>query len=366
LAVQAENMDQTGNISKTIRGGKVPVRDLAFFCRQMALVLHSDITVLEGVQILIEQTEHKLLQDALRDIYKDMEKGIPFSDALNKHRGTIFPIYMANMVVIGGKSGTSDEVFAQLADYYEKDNKVRQKVKSAAMYPAVLTVLMVGIIILLFVKILPMFNDVLHSMGGNMPALTQSMMYLSVFASRNFILILAVLIIIIACVVFYSKSSVGSLLLDKIKITAPLMRGVFTRIVTARFARSLAILLKSGVSLLSALEMMENLIDNSFVEEKFKNTREGLSQGKGLVDSLAQTGVFPPLFLRLVSVGERTGFLDEMMLKSADVFDEEVDGALERLTAFIEPAIIIVLSIVVGVILLSVMLPVISIMNAIG
>ena len=352
-------------MAQSIRGN-VPIRDLAFFCRQMALVLHSDITVMEGVQILIDQTENALLKRALGDIYQDMENGTPFADAFDKHRGAVFPAYLANMVIIGGKSGTSDVVFAQMADYYEKDNKVRQKVKSAIMYPAILTILMIGIVILLIVKILPMFNEVLVSMGGTLPAVTQSMMNLSRFASGNFLLILIVIILIIIGLVFYFRTPGGTLFVDRMKITAPLVRGVFIRIVTARFARSLGILLKSGVSLLSSLEMMENLIDNSFVEEKFRKTREVLSEGSGLVSSLAQTEVFQPLFLRLVSVGERTGFLDDMMIKSADVFDEEVDGALERLTSFIEPLIIVVLSVIVGVILLSVMLPVISIMNAIG
>jgi type IV pilus assembly protein PilC len=278
----------------------------------------------------------------------------------------VFPEYLTNMVALGEASGTIDSVFSQMADYYDKDNAIRNKVRAAVTYPAILTVLMLGIIVLLVVKILPMFSDILNTMGGTMPALTQAMMDFSAWVGRNLLVLGLVVLAVILGMVFFSKTQGGRRFFDKLKLMLPFSKQIFIRIITARFARCLAILIKSGVNLLPALEMMQTLIGNIFVEERFQSAREEIGGGKDLVESLRETGIFPPLFLRLVTIGQNVGFLDEMLFKAADIFDEEVQNSLERMTTFIEPAMIIILSLIVGVILLSVMLPMINIMNTIG
>jgi type IV pilus assembly protein PilC len=352
--------------SKSRPQGNVPAKDLAIFCSQMAMVLRSDITIMEGVRILGEQTENRLLKDTLGEIYEGMEKGIPFSQSFERYKESVFPEYLTNMVTLGETSGTIDSVFSQMADYYNNDNAIRNKVRAAVTYPAILTVLMLGIIILLVVKILPMFSDILNTMGGTMPLLTQTMMDLSSFIGRNLIGLIVVAAVIIAAAVFYARTVPGRRFFDQLKLSLPFFSQIFTRIITARFARCLAILIKSGVNLLSALEMMQALIGNVYVEERFRKVREEIYAGKDLVEGLRETHIFPPLFLRLVIIGQNVGFLDEMLFKAADIFDEEVQNALERMTTFIEPVMIIILSLIVGVILLSVMLPMISIMNTIG
>jgi type IV pilus assembly protein PilC len=346
--------------------GNVPTKDLSIFCSQMAMVLHSDITIMEGVRILHEQTENRALKSALAEIHADMDKGIPFSQSFDRFKNTVFPEYLTNMVALGEVSGTIDTVFSQMSDYYNKDNAIRNKVKAAVTYPLILTVLMLGIIVLLVVRILPMFSDILTTMGGTMPVLTQVMMSFSAFLGHYLIPILVIIAAVVVFCVFYSKTGGGRMFFDHLKLTLPFSSQIFTRIITARFARCLAILIRSGVNLLSALEMMQTLIGNAYVEKRFQKTREEIYEGKDLVEGLTETGIFPPLFLRLVAIGQNAGFLDEMLFKASDIFDEEVQTSLERMTTFIEPVMIIILSIIVGIILLSVMLPMINIMNTIG
>jgi type IV pilus assembly protein PilC len=192
------------------------------------------------------------------------------------------------------------------------------------------------------------------------------MMDLSDFIGRNLIPLIVAVVVVVAFSAFYAKTAAGRRFFDKLKLSLPFSSQIFTRIITARFARCLAILIKSGVNLLSALEMMQSLIGNVYVEERFRKAREEIYEGKDLVEGLRETDIFPPLFLRLVAIGQNVGFLDEMLFRAANIFDEEVQNSLERMTTFIEPAMIIILSLIVGVILLSVMLPMISIMNTIG
>jgi type IV pilus assembly protein PilC len=320
---------------------------------------------MEGISILAEQSENRQLKTALEEIYGFMEKGFTLSESMGMYEH-VFSSYMLNMVVIGEKSGTLDVVFSRLSDYYEKEGKTRQKIRSAITYPAVLTGLMIAIVVLLIVKILPMFGDILESMGASVPALTAAILGSGNFLARFGLVILLVIAALVISVSAYFRSEKGRYTYDRIKFRIPAYRYITCRVITSRFAHSLAILFKSGVQLLNALEDVTVLMDNRYLEEKLRVAVEKAKNREEITESLKEVGVFPTLFLKMFNIGERTGNLDEMLEKSATVFDDEVDDAVEHFTQMLEPILIIVLSVVVGVILLSVVFPMITVMNAIG
>ena len=340
-------------------------KELSVFCRQMSVLFFSQITLMEGIVLLAEQTENKNLKTALTEVHALMEQGYTLAEALGMYPH-IFSAYLLNMVSIGEMSGTLDVVFADMADYFDKESKLRKKLASAITYPAILTVMMAAIVLLLILKILPMFGDILVGMGGEMPAITRAMVSFSYFMVQYLPWIGLALVAVAALLGVVTRTERGLAWRDKMKLTVPIWRYINTRVITARFAGSMAILLKSGVQLVNAMEETKALVDNMYLRSKCDGIIAQVKDGVGLDAALGEMGVFPPLFLKMVHIGQTTGHLDNMLEKSAVMFDEDVEEALERLTTMLEPILIIVLSVVVGIILISVMLPMISIMNAIG
>lgn len=340
-------------------------KELSIFCRQMSVLFFSNITLMEGVLLLSEQSENKELKISLKEIYNHMQNGLTFSEAISMY-DFVFHSYLINMITIGENSGTLDEVFSKMSEYYDKENKIRKKLKSALTYPLILTTMMAAIVWLLIIKILPMFNDILMSMGGEMPHITKVILSVSNFINKNG-LIFAICIVAIFLFVFaYIKTEKGRYWFDKTKVKSKVGKFVYGKVISSRFARSLSILLKSGVQIVNAMEQVNSMLENKYLEEKFKIAFERVKGGTDLADTLKDMGIFPPLFLKMVVIGQTTGHLDEMLSRSANIFDEEVEDALEKTTSMVEPLLIIVLSVIVGIILLSVMLPMISIMTNIS
>jgi len=352
---------------KTNPYASVSPKELSIFCKQMSVLFFSQITLMEGVLLLSEQTENTQLKLALQEIYEFMSKNnFTFAESMNMYEH-IFGSYLLNMITVGEKSGSLDRVFLRLSDYYDKEGRIRKKVKSAIAYPAILTVLMLAIVVFLIVRILPMFNDVLNNMGGGeLPGVTKALLSISSFLSNNFLIILLVIVVIAAAFKLYVRTDKGSVWYDNFRMKAPFVGYMNSRVITARFSRSMSILLKSGVQLLNAFQDALTLVDNKYLKEKFLKAAQKIKAGDDLKDTLSEIEIFPPLFLRMVSIGQKTGNLDEMLDKCANMFDDDVDDAAERLTLMLEPILIIILSIVVGIILISVMLPMIEIMNQIG
>jgi type IV pilus assembly protein PilC len=343
----------------------VSPKELSVLCKQMSVLFHSHITLMEGLAVLIEQNGNRQLVQTLREVYGFMERGFSFSEAIGMF-DHVFTSYMLSMVVIGETSGTLDEIFARMSAYYDKEHKIRRKIKSAVTYPAILTALMVAVVVLLIVKILPMFNDIIISMGAEMPAATAVILNIGAFLSRYGWIILAVPAAAVVIALYVRGGDKGRRWFDRFKFKIPAYRYIASRVITSRFARSLAILFRSGVQLLNALEDITVLMGNRYLEEKLTLAVEKAKNREEITGALQEIGVFPVLFIRMFHIGERTGHLDDMLEKAASVFDDEVDDALERFTAMLEPVLIIILSLIVGAILLSVVLPMITVMNAIG
>lgn len=343
----------------------VSPKELSIFCKQMSALLYSNITLMDNVTMLAEQTENKQMKLALDEVRGFMDKGYTYADSMRMYEH-IFSKYLLHMLAIGETSGTLDAVFSDMSLYFEKESKTRNKLKSAVVYPAALTALMAAIILLLIIKILPMFGDILESMGAQLPPGTNAILSAGMFLFNYgpaFILVTAA---VAAAAAGFAGTDAGRLRLDKAKLTAPAYRRVHIRVITARFARSLSILLKSGVQLTNAIEDSAAHIDNQYLQGKLTEAAASIRGSKTLSEALTKTGVFPPLFINMASVGEKSGRLDEMLDKAASVFDGDADDAIERFTSMLEPVLIIVLSVIVGIILLSVIFPMITVMNSVG
>lgn len=343
----------------------VSPRELSVFCKQISVLFYSNITLMEGVLILAEQSDNKQLKTAFGEIYNFMEDGYSFADAMCMY-SHIFSPYLLNMVVIGETSGTLDAVFMRMAAYFDKESGIRKKIRYAISYPAILTALMAAIIILLIVKILPMFGNILESMGSQMPVAPRILLDIGLFLTMYAPVAILIILCIVAAGFIYAETEKGRFNIDRLKISIPAYRFISSRVITSRFSRSLAILLKSGVQLINALSDITVLMDNKYLELQLTVAVDKLKDGQELLPVLKEMRVFPPLFLKMFVIGQKTGNLDDILDKSASIFDDEVDDAVEQLTSMIEPVLIIILSVVVGIILLSVMLPMINIMNTIG
>jgi len=344
---------------------KVSYKDLAVFCRMMYVVFISHISMTEGLKLVSDQTDNKKLRLAIKEICQFMDTGYTFSQSIGMYPH-IFGSYPVNMIAVGEASGTLDDILNRLSVYFDKEDKIKRKLKSAITYPLILTIFMTAIIILLIVRIIPMFEATLSSMGGVMPISASFIFRTAHFIRRYSIEAVGLIAAVFFIAAIYTRTGKGRFFADKMKISAPLFKYLNTRIITSRYARGLSILLRSGVQLINAMQEIIHLVNNSYLEKQFHDAVVKVKEGVNLADVFSEMLIFPPLFIRLVTIGNSAGLLDEMLERSAVIFDEEVDHAIERITLTVEPVIIIILSIIVGVILLSVMLPMVDIMNAIG
>ena len=345
-------------------GGRVNAREIAVFCRQFSVLLNAGVTIVESMSKLKGQTDSKKLNGVIESVHDRLRRGVFLSDAMAEHPD-VFEEFFISMVKVGEASGTMDSIMQRLADYYERDNKIRQKIKSAMTYPVILAVLTVAVIVLLIVKILPMFSDMLSQMGEALPAITGIMIAVSNFFIGNALLIVLAIAALAVFFRSFSKSAPGRYWLDGMKLAVPGVRNVCTKIITARFARSMSILLKSGLPIINAVDIIKNMIGNKVVERRFEACGQAIREGRGISGPIAELRLFPNLLVHMIAIGENSGELDEMLGRTAGFFDSEVEEAIDRLTVMIEPLMLIVLGLVVGVVIMSVMLPMISIMTSI-
>jgi type IV pilus assembly protein PilC len=355
-AESVENVD----LFKSFR--KVKVKDITIFCRQFAVLFNSGITILETIEILMLQTGNKKMKDVLRVIYDDIRKGKVLSEAMDLH-DSVFPEFLRNMIKVGEVSGNLDEILNRMADYYERDNKIKNKVKAAMTYPVVLFFLMIAVVIVLLTVVIPIFADTLMGFGATLPPITQFMINMSDFVKARFLWIIAGISGGVVLLLNWKKSNAGREVIDRLMLRLPIIKGVSEKIITARFSRSLSILLRSGISMLDAIEIMSKLLGNREVEKRFITCREEVRKGNGLSKAITTVGIFPPLLTQMIAVGERTGELDEILSRTAGFFDDEVEEAVGKATTLIEPIMLILMAIVVGSILVSVMLPLMKIME---
>lgn len=328
---------------------KFKTADLAFFCRQLSSMLTAGISLVRGLHILYTQEEKKKAKAALREIYEDVQKGRSFSEAIQSRPG-VFPDLFISMVAAGEASGNLDVIMVRVADFYLNQNKVNNKVKGAMIYPLVLLGMLVAVFFGLFIFIMPTFRELV--MDQEIPPLSQAMFDISDFLIDKW----WVLIIVVAAVAFAIRllciTPKTRLKIDELLIKVPKVGPLLTVIYTGRFARTMANLYSSGLQMVDCIEKSAGTLGNSYICKVFKtNVVEDVKHGEALSTAVTKTGVFPGVFTSIIMVGEESGALDDILNKSADYYEDESETAISKLVGLMEPAMIILLGLMIGLVL---------------
>lgn len=344
---------------------KLKSQVIATFTRQLSLILDSDLSINAGLDIIKSRTKDEKLTKIINSVQFDMREGYSLSEGVAKFEEELTP-FVVKMIDLGEQSGSLIIVLDQVADTIEKEIEIREKVKAALAYPLILSVLMLGVIMLLIIKIFPIFNEILLSLGGEMPLFTKIMLSVSSFVSSNILIIIAVIIIIYIGYRLYKNTEKGSYSIDKFKFKMPIQKDIISALMGAKFTRNLLILLNSGFSFSISMEMLKPIMNNKYMSSLLDVAIADLKEGETMSSVIENFDIFPGMMIKLFSVAEKTGHMDKMLEKVSDEMEKEADMKLDNISTVIEPLLIICLSILVGIILISVILPIINILNSIG
>lgn len=341
-------------------GGKVSLDDLVVFSRQMATMTGAGITIVSSLDILAEQADKAGFKKTLKEIRDSVNTGASLSDAMAKHSVVFSPLFV-NMVRAGESSGTLDVVLDRVASYLEKTNALQKKVQAALVYPAVVTMMAVGITLVMILKVIPVFKDIYAGFGAALPGPTQFLINLSDIMRHYTIFLVAAIAGIVIGIKWYVNTEKGRYMIDGMKLKLPVVGTLMRKVSISKFTRTLSTLVKSGVPILSALEIVAKTAGNVVVEKAINNVRDSVREGENIATPLEKSGIFPPLVTRMVAVGEKSGELEKMLTKISDFFDDQVDATVSGLTSLIEPLIIAFLGIVIGGIVICMFLPIFKI-----
>lgn len=345
------------NRDLNIGGNRVKAEDFVIYCRQFATLIRAGVTIVDATNILADQTESKALQKTLRQVESEIRSGIAFSDAVEKHP-KVFPPLFSNMVRAGEMTGNLDDTLDRMASYFEKQHTLKKNVQSTMAYPAILTVLIIGVVIFLLIYIIPQFMGIYDQFGSELPAITQFIIGVSEVVQELWWLVLIILAIVIGILIFlYRTNKPFHYWVNVMFLRMPIFGKLLQKTQIARMTRTLSSLFSSAVPILDALEIVAKVVENPVISKVVTDARTNLEEGGTLSEPLAEHWVFPPLVHQMTAIGEETGTLDYMLEKIADFYEEDVDRTVDTLKSLIEPLMIVLLAFVVGFIVLSVMVP---------
>ncbi len=343
---------------------KIKLKDISLFCKQMSVMLESGIPLNNAVDILEQQATSKNLKSSLKIVIKSLKEGSQLSKAMLDQEG-MFPDLLIRMVQAGEKTGKLDEVLEKMSEHYTKELKTSRQIQGAMIYPAVLAFLAVAAVLALLYVVIPSFSGIFEQSGMAMPLPTRIVLAASNFVRSSWYILFGVTGILVFLFLRYRSTEAGRYQLDRLKLNLPVIKGPMQKIVTARFASTLAILTSAGIPLVEAIESAAATTNNSVVIEKMKIANEGLQKGERLTGMITATGLFPPMMLSMVKIGEESGSLESMLVKTSDYYEEELETAIKQLLSLLEPAMIIFMGVIIGGIVASVMLPMFEIANAV-
>ncbi|HDI83287.1 MAG TPA: type II secretion system F family protein [candidate division WOR-3 bacterium] len=339
-------------------GKGVGLRDLSIFTRQFATMINAGLPLIKCLEIQEEQVQKQSFKKILRNIINDVEGGSTLADALKKHKDVFSELYV-NMVAAGESGGALDVILERLATYLEKNAEIIRKIKGAMIYPAMIAIVMVLAVTVMLLFVIPVFAGMFSGIGAELPGPTRFVMWMSDFLRKNFFYIVGVIAAVAIVIRFYYKTEDGHFRIDAFLLKVPIFGDLIKKQALTRFSRTLATLLSSGVNILDALEITAKTSGNRVIEKAILRARASIAQGESIATPLAkEKGLFPPMVVQMITIGEQTGGLDEMLNKVADFYDSEVDQAVENLMAAIEPIVIVVLGVVVGGMLMAMYLPI--------
>ncbi len=349
----SEKISKKGRTS----GGSVPLSDLVMFTRQLATMIDAGLAMVQSLQALAEQTQNKVMRDVIKDICTRVEGGDSFSEALQKHPKAFNRLYVA-MVGAGEKGGLLSEILARLATYLENSARLRKKVKSAMMYPTVVTVVAIAITIFLLVKVIPVFGEIYSGFGAKLPGPTQFLIEVSNLLRSYFWLFLVVAGGAVYGWLYFIKTPPGRQFWDAQRIKLPIFGVIAHKICLARFTRTLSSLIRSGVPILEVLQIVSQTVGNVVMEKAIHVSSADIERGESISVALGKHPVFPNMIIRMISAGEQTGKIDNMLERISDFLDEEIETILSGLTSLIEPILIVVLGVVIGGMVICMFLPI--------
>ncbi|MEO5588325.1 MAG: type II secretion system F family protein [Gemmatimonadaceae bacterium] len=349
---------------KKPRQGRIKMRDIVILTRQFSTMINAGLPLVQAMTILAEQSENKSLSDIMRRVVFDVESGNTVADALGKHPAAFSNLYV-NMVAAGEAGGILDTILMRLAAFMEKNDALIRKVKGAMIYPGVIMSVAGIAITVLLIFVIPVFENLFSSAGLALPLPTRIVMGASRFLKSYWYVVLAAIAMAVFLYKRYVATSDGRLRVDRIMLSIPVLGDVLRKSAVSRFTRTLGTLVSSGVSILDGLEITAKTAGNRVVQDAIMESRSSIAGGDTIAAPLKKSGVFPPMVISMISVGEQTGGLDEMLSKIADFYDEEVDAAVSNLLSLLEPVMIVFLGIVVGGMVVAMYLPIFDMINAV-
>ena len=346
-------------------GDKIGLKDLAIMARQLSTMINAGLSLLRALQILAEQTENKALAKVLFSVRSDVEAGSALSFAFGRHP-MVFPPLMVNMIKAGEVGGFLDQVLISVAENYESDVRLRSKIKSAMTYPVVVFCMAILATAGMLLFIVPVFAGMFTSLGGELPWPTRVLVFLSQVLKIVTIPLIILLIIFMSWWRKHKNDLAVRSRLDPLKLKLPIFGNLFKKVAVARFTRNFGTMVRAGVPILQALDIVGETSGNIVVENAAKAVRDSVRSGQSLAGPLREHPVFPPMVVQMISVGEDTGALDEMLHKISEMYDQEVEATTEALTSVIEPLMIAVLGVIVGSMIIALYMPIFTIFDLIG
>jgi len=338
-------------------GAKVTAHDVMLFTRQFATMIDAGLPIVQGLDILAQQSDNKTFRNTIKTIKQDVESGFTLADALKKHPKVFDDLYV-NMVAAGEVGGVLNTILNRIAIFIEKAAKLKSKVKGAMIYPCTIVVVAVAVVTVLLLFVIPVFAELYGGMGKALPAPTQITINISNFFRAYFMYLAAALVGAVVAIKMYYKTEHGRFNIDGLMLKLPVMGDLIRKVAVARFSQNMSILLSSGVPILDGLAITAKTAGNKVVEKAIMTARISISQGRTVAEPLTESKIFPPMVCQMVAIGENTGALDAMLKKVAEFYEDEVDTAVANLTALMEPVIMVVLGVILGGLVISMYLPI--------
>ncbi len=344
---------------------KLKPRELSVFCRQFLSIISAGISIVNALSMLAEQTDNKVLKEALFNVKSNVEKGDTLAGALKKE-GKLFPPLLINMIEAGEASGSLEKSLTRMSEHFEKDAKIKALVKKAMIYPAALLMVMLGVIVIMLVYVIPNFEEMFDSIDSELPLYTQMVVNLSDFLIDNAIVLIITIIALVFVYRWYKSTENGARLFSIIQLKIPVIGKLVTKSASARFARTLSTLTSAGMPMVEAMEITAKTMDNVLFRDALLEAKMQIQRGIPLSSPIRSCGLFPSMVIHMIGIGEETGNLEEMLDNVARYFEEEVEVATQEVTALMEPLIIVVMAVVVGALIMAIYSPMMKLYSDIG
>lgn len=344
---------------------KVKGKDVVIFSRQFSTMINAGLPIVQCLEMLGSQEQNKTFKKVILAVKEDIEGGATLSEALGKYPDIFDQLYV-NLVAAGEAGGILDKILMRLSAYLEKAMKLKSKVKGAMTYPAAVLGISVAVVALLLLKVIPVFKEMFEGMGRALPAPTQFLIDASQFTQSYFFFMVAGVVITVFLIRRYYKTEAGKLKIDTLILKAPVFGPLLKKVAVAKFSRTLSTMMSSGVPIIEGLDIVSRTAGNKVIENALVETKKSISEGKTIAEPLLESGIFPSMVVQMIAVGENTGALDSMLAKIADFYDDEVDAAVDSMTALLEPFMMVFLGTVVGGMIIAMYLPIFQMASTIG